>query len=248
MAPEKDLHSFQINNKTVYYYFEKSPQARKYRITHLHGNVFRITTPWRGRTPDPEELLHRHRRWISNRLSDRNNRAYPLPELKEGGKIPLLNAKWTLKIQTGGTRKATWMFYPEEQILCLSARYSSGIPKELEHWYKYMGEDYLARRISHWAGQMKVNPAGFRIKNQRTIWGSCSHRNNLNFNWRIMVLSPEAADYLIIHELAHLRHLNHSPRFWKMVEHFCPDFRNGRKELKEKNHWLLFGRQEGGTY
>jgi predicted metal-dependent hydrolase len=242
VASEKERHSCQINRRTIYYYFEKSRQAKKYRITHLRDNNFRITIPWKGRAPAPEELLFRHRRWISNRVGEEGNRRNLLPELKEGEKIPLLGTPWTLKIQIGSARKSTWMFYPEEQILCLSARDSSGIPKELEHWYKYMAEDYLEKRIPHWAERIKVSPAGFQVKNQRTIWGSCSHRKNLNFNWRIMILSPMAADYLIIHELAHLKHLNHSARYWAVVERFCPDFRTGRKELRDKNHWLLFGR------
>jgi predicted metal-dependent hydrolase len=241
---EKILRTYQLDGRTISYFVIRSRKAGNYRITYLDKATFRIAVP-RGRsTPDPEDLLSRHRRWISNRLRDERKRRIPQLKLKDGGSIPLLGAAWTLKIQTAGALKPSWIYQPEDQTLCLSTRDPSEIPKILEFWYRHMAKDFLTHRLPYWTGRMKVSPAGFRIKNQRTIWGSCSHRSLLNFNWRIMILSPEAADYLIIHELAHLKHLNHSALFWRMVERFCPDYKTKRKEIKNKNHWLLFGRTE----
>ncbi|MDZ4284315.1 MAG: M48 family metallopeptidase [Patescibacteria group bacterium] len=69
------------------------------------------------------------------------------------------------------------------------------------------------------------------IKNQRSCWGSCSERRNLNFNYRVLFLPPLIADYIIVHELCHLAELNHSPRFWSLVAQICPQYKNRRKEL-----------------
>ncbi len=87
---------------------------------------------------------------------------------------------------------------------------------------------------------MELSARQVRVKNQQSLWGSCSRQGSLNFNWRIMLLTPAAADYLIIHELAHLRELNHSPRFWRLVAQHCPDYRLLKKELASKSHWLRF--------
>jgi len=71
------------------------------------------------------------------------------------------------------------------------------------------------------------------IRNQRTIWGSCSGKGNLNFNYRVLFLPPRLADYVIVHELCHLRELNHSPRFWALVSRAVPDYAACRSELRK---------------
>lgn len=70
------------------------------------------------------------------------------------------------------------------------------------------------------------------IRNQTSRWGSCSKKGNLNFNYKIVMLSPELADYLVVHELCHLGEFNHSPNFWKLVEKTLPDYKELRKKLK----------------
>lgn len=71
------------------------------------------------------------------------------------------------------------------------------------------------------------------IKNQRSCWGSCSEKGNLNFNYKLAFLPSHVADYIIIHELCHLVELNHSPRFWSLVAQKCPEYKNYRKDLKK---------------
>ena len=78
-----------------------------------------------------------------------------------------------------------------------------------------------------------------RIKNQKTRWGSCSSKRNLNFNMRLMMAPDEAIDYVIIHELCHLRELNHTPAFWRLVEACCPNFRHWRDWFKKYGASLI---------
>ena len=70
------------------------------------------------------------------------------------------------------------------------------------------------------------------IKNTSSRWGSCSSKKNLSFNYKIVFLDDEAQDYLVAHELCHLKEMNHSPRFWAVVKSICPDYLNVRKQLK----------------
>lgn len=96
----------------------------------------------------------------------------------------------------------------------------------------------FTERVAHWSGKMGVRVGRIRIKDQKSLWASCSANANLNFNWRI-VLAPEGiVDYIVIHELAHLLEMNHSPRFWGHVESWCPDWRAHRRWLR-LNHELL---------
>lgn len=80
---------------------------------------------------------------------------------------------------------------------------------------------------------MEVKHARITIRDQKTRWGSCSSRGNLNFNWRLVMAPPPIIDYVVIHELAHLIELSHSPRFWETVERYCPDHREHRRWLRE---------------
>ena len=92
-------------------------------------------------------------------------------------------------------------------------------------------------RLAHWTAQHPFVFSTVRIKNQRRAWGSCSSKKNLNFNWRLVTLPPELADYVVLHELCHTVHLNHSRDFWEFLARFAPDHRTLRARLRE--HVLL---------
>ena len=93
--------------------------------------------------------------------------------------------------------------------------------------------DYLPKRTAHWAEIMGVSPAGVRITNAKTRFGSCSPKNRICYSFRLMAYPPEAVDYVIVHELAHILQKNHSPRFYAEVQKILPDWRE-RKKLLER--------------
>jgi predicted metal-dependent hydrolase len=94
-------------------------------------------------------------------------------------------------------------------------------------------------RVRHWSGIMGVVPKRVFLKNQRTLWGSCSTRGNLNFNRVLAEFPAEIVDYVVIHELAHLKEMNHSRRFWSVVETWCPDQKQRRRWLRQNVSLLL---------
>lgn len=99
--------------------------------------------------------------------------------------------------------------------------------------------DTFLRRVEHYAPRMGVRPARVRVKDLRSLWGSCSARGNLNFNWRLLLAPPEVLDYVVVHELAHLMERSHSRRFWALVSEHCPEQRERRRWLKENGGRLL---------
>ena len=109
----------------------------------------------------------------------------------------------------------------------------------VEKFYKQQARDYLTQRAEYWAAQLGVKFNDLRIKNTTSRWGSCSSKGNLNFNWRIMLAPSEVVDYLVIHEVCHLKEMNHSPRFWALVESLDSDFKQHERYLKSHQHRLL---------
>lgn len=97
---------------------------------------------------------------------------------------------------------------------------------------KKQARAFVRAKLDQWDGFFDKPWRQFRIANQSSRWGSCSSRGTLSFNWRILELPEDLADYLIVHELAHLVHPNHSPAFWAAVETVIPKYKDCRKRLK----------------
>ncbi len=91
----------------------------------------------------------------------------------------------------------------------------------------------IPERVEYYAGLMGVSYGRITIREQKTRWGSCSCKGNLNFNWKLMLMPPEILDYVVVHELAHRKEMNHSRDFWKIVEQVLPDYQERRKRLRE---------------
>lgn len=94
-------------------------------------------------------------------------------------------------------------------------------------------KEKIGSRVAYYSKIMGVTVGRITIRNQKTRWGSCSSKGNLNFNYQLYYLPEELLDYVVIHELAHRRHMNHSADFWAEVEKYCPDYKVQRKWLKE---------------
>ena len=98
--------------------------------------------------------------------------------------------------------------------------------------YREEARIFCNERTEYWAQKMNLQYNRIAIKNPKTRWGSCSTKRNLNFNYKIIFLTDLQADYLIVHELAHLIEMNHSKEFWSIVERYIPQYKKQRKELR----------------
>jgi predicted metal-dependent hydrolase len=97
----------------------------------------------------------------------------------------------------------------------------------------------IPERVAHFAPLVGVTYGRITIRNQRTRWGSCSSRGNLNFNCLLMLVPPKVLDYVVVHELCHRKEMNHSPRFWAEVERIIPDFKTYEKWLKTEGGRIM---------
>jgi predicted metal-dependent hydrolase len=99
--------------------------------------------------------------------------------------------------------------------------------------YKRKANDIIPARVQYFAGIMSVTPTAVKINAAKTRWGSCSAKRSLNFSWRIAMAEDSEIDYVVVHELAHMKEMNHSARFWAIVENVLPDYNERRRRLWE---------------
>lgn len=109
---------------------------------------------------------------------------------------------------------------------------SSEFKKVLIQYYKDQAQSYLISRCLHLASELNFQPAQVKIQTAKTRWGSCNSKKNINLNWKLIAFPKVLIDYVIIHELCHLRHMNHSALFWSLVESLCPYYKESEQELK----------------
>lgn len=107
-----------------------------------------------------------------------------------------------------------------------------GIKHAVVQIYRKTAKYIIMARVAVYAEHMRVEPAGIRITGAKTRWGSCSGNNGVSFSWRLVMGDQSVIDYVVVHELAHIKEHNHSPRFWAVVEGVLPDYKQRRLELK----------------
>lgn len=104
---------------------------------------------------------------------------------------------------------------------------------------KKKARNHLTSLTGYWAEKIGVSYGRISIRGQKTRWGSCSSKGNLNYNYLLMLCPDEVAEYVVIHELCHRIHMNHSKDFWNKIEAFCPNYRQARKWLKQNGNSLI---------
>ncbi len=116
--------------------------------------------------------------------------------------------------------------------------------KKLIAYYKKIAQDVLKERTDYLAKVMRLDNFSFKIDNSRTRWGSCSSTRQIKLNFRVVMLPHKYVDYIIIHELSHLRHMNHSQNFWREVEKYKPDYKKLKKDLTDYEFFLSMYREK----
>ena len=110
----------------------------------------------------------------------------------------------------------------------------------IEYWYKAQALEYITQKTEYYAQMAGLKYQSIRINNATTRWGSCGYKNTLNFTWRLIMAPARVVDYVIIHELMHLKQKNHSRKFWAEVAHMRPDYKEDERWLKKNGHLLTW--------
>lgn len=195
-----------------------------------------VTAPERASRAEIEGLVQARSGWIVERLA--TLAAVPRQSLTSGSTVPFSGGTLLLTVRTSNRKRAHVRH--NEGTLTIEVPKAAGPTGEedlvraaLQKWYMARALEQVEESVSRWAPKLGVQPAGVRVANQKRRWGSCSPTGVLRFNWRLVLADPELLDYVVVHELAHLRHMNHSKEFWAVVATALPGHLPLRKRLRE---------------
>ena len=173
---------------------------------------------------------------IDDRLR-RNRLEHPV---RAGSRICIEGADYALELRPGG--RIQMKLDGEACILTLpDPDDEAAVRAALRQTLSRRALERIRQRLDHYAPRIGVEFGRVAIRDQKSRWGSCSSRHNLNFNWKLIMAPPEALDYVVIHELCHLIEFNHSPRFWKLVETQMPEYLLWKKWFKDHGGELGVG-------
>ncbi|CBZ02224.1 predicted zinc-dependent protease, DUF45 family [Clostridium botulinum H04402 065] len=198
--------------------------------------IIEVTAPLGTNEYTIEQVLKKEEKWIIKKIKK-------LKEVENFNGYYYLGELYYLKIK----EVRSLYFKLELDSNKFMVYINSGILKEkreviikdnLEKFYKEKAVKVLKERTDYYSNILKVAPKNIVIKNQKTLWGSCSSKGNINYNYKIVMAPLKILDYIVVHELCHLVHMNHSKDFWQLVESIIPDFKERRNWLKENGYKL----------
>jgi len=220
------------------YQLIRSKRRRKTISLHVRedGGVV-VYAPYRTPEWEIERFLKEKERWISVKRSEMEKARKPAPKLfLPGEEFLYLGESYPLEVQDQPFREAPLKLSFGRFIL---SRNRVERAKDLfVAWYKKEARDRLAERVDYYSHKFQLFPRGIRITSARSRWGSCSRDNQLCFSWRIVMVPLSVLDYVLIHELVHIREKNHSRSFWGYLESLVPDYRKQRRWLRDHEHLL----------
>ena len=181
-----------------------------------------------------EAAVLENERWVAKKLAEWSERRIPVIAWGDGASLPFLGEGVVLRVAQGGRNRVELVSGE------LRATVRDPAPEPLRRvvtgWYKRAAREHLGGRTFVLASAAGLSPPRFLLSSAMSRWGSCNTRGEIRITWRLVKARPALVDYVICHELAHLRHMNHSRAFWAEVERQCPAYRELRKELLATDH------------
>ena len=239
------IHKITIEGQAISYVVKRSPRARYARLEVSNGKGLTVVIPKSYELAQVPEFIKEKRRWILDKLAKCDETRLPSAqkELKSGDVVPYLGQNVEVVTQIDH-RKTDSVYLDGNRLMVSLGSKGSRLSSLLECWYRQKAEELFRDKVGRLCSTLGVNYSRLSIRGAKTRWGSCSHKGNLNFNWKLMMVPESVIDYVIIHELAHLKEMNHSGKFWNLVAEQCPQWRKHRKWLKDHEAALtpkLFG-------
>lgn len=190
----------------------------------------------------PQRLIYafvrEHQVWVEQKRNTALKRLTSLTQTRE--KLLFRGKIYEFKLQITSKELPRVELQSDSILVVAHSENHQAIRLLLEQWYRQHAAQYFQQRVPLLADVVDRGVVRVSVRDQRTRWGSCSSRRNISLNWRLILTPDWVSDYVIYHELAHLSEMNHSDRFWQLVEQYCPRYKEAEKWLKDHHELLRF--------
>jgi predicted metal-dependent hydrolase len=211
------------------YTIRRSTRARRIRVKVDPHEGVEVVIPQRATHREAKQAIAQLKPWIDGRLHEAEQARARVAA--PPGTVPFLDARLRLRRAADRTRvvrRGDELWIP-----------AGDAHEALERWYRAQARREIAPRLQRAAEAVGGRPMSLAIRNQRTRWGSCSTTGTLSFNWRLLLAPEPVLDYVVWHEACHLVVMDHSRRFWALVERHVPDYREPRRWLRRNGAALV---------
>ena len=233
-----------LGERAVSFKLFRVPRRRNVHVLVNDEGGLEVRAPWRFSLEEARAAIQEHRNWVLDALQQTRSRLRLRPQLVSGSSLPFLDETLRLRVQVHAqlslfdqgsaslSQLGNVQRESRELHVQVYAAQQSAVRRLLEQWYRAQAASIFPQTMRPIAEQLDVSFTQVTVRAQRTRWGSCSSRGSINLNWRLMLLPSTLMEYVLAHELAHLREMNHSPAFWALVGSVIPDYRQRRVDLE----------------
>jgi len=242
------MQQIKLGNQLINYKIIRSNRKTMGIIVDNESNLI-VRSPKNTAETKIEKVLKKKTSWILSKLKEMD-KIKPAPKEKEfmsGEKLTYLGRRYRLEVSPAETSNTEVKLYQGKFIIDYPEKLKKDdeqrreeIRDALIEWYREHAKEKINERVEKYKIKLDVEPNNVVVKKQKKRWGSCSSKGNLNFNWRIILAPMSIVDYLVVHELTHLLHDNHSREFWATVGSIIPDVKAKREWLKVNGRRLSF--------
>lgn len=238
-----ELGRVQFGDATIEYEVHRSQRRRKTVQITMDGGRVLVAAPSDTPASKLETIVRKRAAWILRQAPDSLLQA-PGKRFVSGETLPYLGRNVRLIVETADVRSPQvrfdhWSFRIAVPNAMREAERHEGVRKTIVQWYRRRAELRLPQAVQMWRKRMGLSETPeVLIRDQRQRWGSCAPDGTLRFNWRVVMLRPELAEYVVVHELAHLKVSSHSTEYWALVSNLLPDAQQRRRWLREAGKLL----------
>jgi predicted metal-dependent hydrolase len=228
-----DVHSLVLGEVALSYVLVRRRGRRGVGLK-VDENGLTVSAPVTMPVARVEALVRESEAWILKKIDQWRGRQVPPVSWHDGARLPFLGGGLTLRLALAG--RARVQRVESEIHAAVRSLEPDEIRRAVVTWYKRTAYAYLHDRVLALSQAARLEPPKVMISSALARWGSCNSRREVRLAWRLVKAPAELVDYVICHELAHLRHMDHSPRFWAEVERQCPDYKRQRARLFETDY------------
>lgn len=228
------MEKIEFKGKIIEYTVERKKIKNCY-IGVQDGTV-KVRVPKKISQEKIEEILIKRADWILKNIEKQKKKVKVPKQYINGENFRVLGKDVTLHISYEKIQKPKVKCWLHKLEMILPLEYQENAKekvKELvENFYQELAEKEVEKAMKKMTARLKLEPNQYKIKNLKSTWGNCSSTRNISINQKVVMYSPRAIEYVCLHELCHLEHMDHSKMFWDMVQKYMPDYKKAEQELK----------------